>query len=780
MILTFRMLAVLVGIMVVISHLAAQEFPATDVLAGTAPLDWDEPLDVRMMRGAHQFVARKIQEEVAEKNMTWTRNTTSVDAYNRSLEPKRKRLQFLLGAGNLLREPHTHIAFPVYEQPVQMQRIGDDDVPAVLYQGDDFRVTRVRWQVLAGVFGEGLLLEPAGEPTADVIVIPDADQSPEQLVGLVAGTPLANQLPRRLAIGGARVIVPVLIDRRDVAGDKRLGQSNREWIYRQAFHMGRHILGYEIDKVTAAIDWLEKTGARNRRIGIAGWGEGGLLAFYTAALDTRIDTTLVSGDWQHRGESWREPIYRNVWSLMKEFDDADIATMIAPRALIVEPCREPTIDFVRDKAMPADVPRLSDYPIHDATSLVPQFAEWFVPLPQTTLSPIAYGEPATAALASLLRITVRPVAETQTIAPIELSGFIAERHNRQLLELDDYTQRLVRDSESVREDFYLNRALPHLQQRKWSTEAVHPTTPLEEFTNHSDHYRDMFYSEILGKFDDPLLPANPRSRKIRQTDHWVAYDVVLDVVPEMFAWGVLMLPKMIRVDEKHPVVVVQHGRGGLPEKVMEGGYNGIAEKLLSRGFIVFAPHNLYRGEDEYRWLDRKANAIGKSLFSFLLLQHDQITRWLSSLPQVDGDRIAFYGNSYGGESAVRIPTVLTKYALSICASDFNDWTRKVADTHNSHSFMRTIEWEMPYFNMGNTFSYAEMAYLMVPRPFMVERGHHDLVAPDHWVASEYAKVRLVYDQLGLGDRTAITFFQGGHTMRGDQTVTFLERHLGGR
>jgi hypothetical protein len=92
--------------------------------------------------------------------------------------------------------------------------------------------------------------------------------------------------------------------------------------------------------------------------------------------------------------------------------------------------------------------------------------------------------------------------------------------------------------------------------------------------------------------------------------------------------------------------------------------------------------------------------------------------------------------------------------------------------------MRTVEWEMPYFNMGQTFSYAEMAYLMVPRPFMVERGHHDLVAPDNWVASEYAKVRLVYDQLGIPNKTAITYFQGGHTMRGEATLEFLERHLG--
>ena len=71
--------------------------------------------------------------------------------------------------------------------------------------------------------------------------------------------------------------------------------------------------------------------------------------------------------------------------------------------------------------------------------------------------------------------------------------------------------------------------------------------------------------------------------------------------------------------------------------------------------------------------------------------------------------------------------------------------RKIASTDSDYSFMFTVEWEMPYFDMGSTFNYAEMAYLMLPRPFMVERGHHDGVAPDEWVAHEYAKVRWVYD-----------------------------------
>ena len=75
------------------------------------------------------------------------------------------------------------------------------------------------------------------------------------------------------------------------------------------------------------------------------------------------------------------------------------------------------------------------------------------------------------------------------------------------------------------------------------------------------------------------------------------------------------------------------------------------------------------------------------------------------------------------------PPLLEKYALSICSGDFNQWTRKVAATDEPFSFMRTIEWEMPYWNWGHTFDYAEMAYLIFPRPFMVERGHLDLVGP---------------------------------------------------
>jgi hypothetical protein len=255
---------------------------------------------------------------------------------------------------------------------------------------------------------------------------------------------------------------------------------------------------------------------------------------------------------------------------------------------------------------------------------------------------------------------------------------------------------------------------------------------------------------------------------------------VLDVFPELFAWGVLVLPNDLKPGERRPVVVCQHGRNGVPRDTLDANnpaYNNFAAVLAERGFITFAPHNLYRGEDRYRWLTRKANNVGATLWSFIVAQHEQILRWLTTQPFVDGSRIAFYGLSFGGETAMRVPSILENYALSICSGDFNQWTHKVAATDQAWSFMRSIEWELPHWNLGHTFDYAEMAYLIFPRPFMVERGHHDRVGRDAWVAHEYAKVNWFYAQFGLADRTAIEFFQGGHSIHGEGTFEFLHRHL---
>jgi hypothetical protein len=230
------------------------------------------------------------------------------------------------------------------------------------------------------------------------------------------------------------------------------------------------------------------------------------------------------------------------------------------------------------------------------------------------------------------------------------------------------------------------------------------------------------------------------------------------------------------------VVVCQHGLEGRPRDVVDPAKktqynNSFGAQLADRGYVVFAPQNPYIFGNQFRQLVRKANPLGLSLYSFIVAQHNRILDLLESLPYVDGQRIAFYGLSYGGKVAMRIPSILTRYCLSICSGDFNEWVWKNINLQWTGSYMFSGEYDMYEFNLGNTFNYAEMAALIAPRPFMVERGHADGVGLDEYVAFEYAKVRRLYAQLGIADRTEIEFFNGGHEIHGQGTFAFLERHL---
>ena len=169
--------------------------------------------------------------------------------------------------------------------------------------------------------------------------------------------------------------------------------------------------------------------------------------------------------------------------------------------------------------------------------------------------------------------------------------------------------------------------------------------------------------------------------------------------------------------------------------------------------------------------------MGKSLFSIILAQHEAILRWLATQPNVDPARIGFYGLSYGGSTAMRIPALLDGYAHSICSANFNEWVWKLVTTDWPGSYVFTREAEMPEFNLGSTFGHAEMAALIAPRPFMVERGHDDGVGIDEWVAFEYAKVNRLYRRLKIPERTRIEYFAGPHTIHGVGTFRFLHEQL---
>jgi len=734
--------------------------PLQAVLPGTEALILEGDIASHLVDGVDRFLLGEIEKSVERRAQFWNRDISSPAKYHASIELNRRRLAHLLGVRD------ERVPFD------GLELAGTTAQSPLVGQGDGYKVFAVRWPAFADVHGEGLLLVPDGpKKVADLVAIPDADQTPEMLVGLVEGTPPESQFARRLAESGCRVLVPVLVNR----GVTHLRLSNREFLYRSAFELGRHLIGYELQKVLAGVDFFAKdAGEADPGIGAIGWGEGGLLALSAAALDTRIDAACVSGYFDSRQSVWQEPIYRNVFGLLEQFGDAELAAMIAPRTLIVEAAQGP--ELVVPPGTGGGPGRLVTPKLDDVRLEVERAAKLVEGLPAAApvkLIPSGDGSGpcGTADALQALLDALAPGAKLAASrgAPKHLrKDFDPEpRHRRQMHEIDRHSQWLLSESPYVRKEFF----------------SKLDTSSLEKFNETIEWYRDFFYNEVIGRFEYEPLAPNLRSRRAYDEPKWTGYEVVMDVFPDVIAYGVLLVPKDASPGDKRPVVVCQHGLEGRPQDIItgdHGAYHDFAAKLAERGFVTFAPQNLYIFQDRFRTLQRKANPLGKTLFSIIVPQHQQIVDWLQTLPYVDPDRIAFYGLSYGGKTAMRVPPLVTDYCLSICSADFNEWVWKNAatNTRGRYSYVWTGEYEIFEFDLGSTFNYAEMAALICPRPFMVERGHFDGVAPDETVAYEFAKVRHLYAaQLGIGDRCEIEWFVGPHTIHGVGTFDFLHKHL---
>ena len=76
---------------------------------------------------------------------------------------------------------------------------------------------------------------------------------------------------------------------------------------------------------------------------------------------------------------------------------------------------------------------------------------------------------------------------------------------------------LVAESEHVRSAFFLHKVAPQFDVQRWSTLRRHATQPPEPFVEKARWYREYFHREAMGRFDEPLLPPNARTRKVVRT-----------------------------------------------------------------------------------------------------------------------------------------------------------------------------------------------------------------------------------------------------------------------
>jgi dienelactone hydrolase len=744
-------------------------------LQGTERLTLQGDIASELVSGVDRFLLKQLDDSIIQRKAHWPKPNPPSGALGAlSYEDAIKGLRAQYARRIGLVDYRSESSDWIIESP-----LGVTDFSGGLQSlasDETLRIEQVRWPVLEGFEAHGLLVIPKTIRFGAVLV-PDASELPENLCGVGQN---ANADALAIARCGGLIVIPQGASRHREARLGRAVMTDQEFLYRSAFILGRHLLGYHVHQNMAAVDLLKKR-IGPKPIMVAGWGEGGWIALATGACDTRIDVTCVSGHFGPREKIWNEPIHRNVHGLLKDFGDAQLACLIAPRQLVIDPVPGPDVSIAGDGGAPGRLigPEPSEAKA-EADRAREILTDWKLQ------DRVALSEPSGLANLQGTRISDSGLATSIGKLGADFSaGSLAIATKRAAIAQGNWDRLESAQSRRLawlgQIDRWQQRKLDLIQYERDAYWKDLDTSSPEKFASSIEPYRKEFREEIIGNWDLPKKPLMPRTRLVYEREKFRGYEVVLDVFDDVIAYGVLLVPKSSEPIAKRPCVVFQHGLEGRPTDTIvkdHPAYHDVSARLAEQGYVVFAPQNLYLFTDRFRSLQRKSNPLGKTLFSTIIAQHEQIVKWLGSRPEVDPSRIAFYGLSYGGKSAMRIPALVPEYCLSICSADFNDWVWKNASTSAPYSYVWTMEYEIFEFDLGRKFNYAEMATLIAPRPFMVERGHGDGVAPDERVGLEFAKVRRMYAaRLGIPDKTTIEWFNGPHTIHGVGTFEFLSKHL---
>ena len=151
-----------------------------------------------------------------------------VESRIKAANGKRRELKFDDQKRSALRtELQTILGVVENRLPPRLERFGDEINPALIAESETVRVFQVRWPVFANVFGEGLFVQQKEKAVGLCVVVPDADQSPEQLLGLAEGLKPNEQVAARLAANGLDLLIPTIINREKFGTMRRSHKPRR-------------------------------------------------------------------------------------------------------------------------------------------------------------------------------------------------------------------------------------------------------------------------------------------------------------------------------------------------------------------------------------------------------------------------------------------------------------------------------------------------------------------------------------------------------------------------
>lgn len=246
--------------------------------------------------------------------------------------------------------------------------------------------------------------------------------------------------------------------------------------------------------------------------------------------------------------------------------------------------------------------------------------------------------------------------------------------------------------------------------------------------------------------------------------------------------AILGLPK--EKNKLFPLIICQHGYSSCPDGSVFGlidkanFYDKYGYRLVKEGFAVLAPLNITLGEPRNR-CERMAHLLGKSLFGLEIFKIRKFIDYVSSLKEIDKDRIGMWGLSMGGTYTLFTLPIEKRIKVGIISAFFNHRTKKMVIEDPRYScYLPLSEYEHMFLpGWLKEFTDSDLVSLICPRPLMVQTGKADGVSWWPFVLEEFEKSREHYKKLNIEERIEMCLHNGGHEIRFKEGLKFLKRWL---
>ncbi len=368
-----------------------------------------------------------------------------------------------------------------------------------------------------------------------------------------------------------------------------------------------------------------------------------------------------------------------------------------------------------------------------------------------------------------------------------------------LIEYSDIDERRRRLYEGF-DAYFTRRCYQAFASREERWERRYSSIP--EYERSIEPMRARF-AAMIGYGGQPDCDPSPRWEDLFDTDSYSVRRLWLQVLPDVWEDALFLTPHGAG---PHSLVVAQHGLCGTPEEACgfvhdaikaDYSYHRMGIRLAERGFAVLAPHMVggfgtLEGSAQYvpalgteEWarartqLYRKAYLIGERLIGTEFMCTSRLLDYVTSLSEVDADRVGFYGLSQGGQSALFLPAVDTRIKVSVSSAFFQRRIGKMIDYDYPRTpYVKSFEEDKFFAGWLKYFDDSDLVSLICPRAFAAETGRRDGAVWFEASRAAYEDAREHYRRLGIEDRIGYFEHEGAHVARGIECLDFLARHLG--